>query len=88
MSFLFTGGGLAGRKESGQLRFGGREKPFRAPLYASILFYSCTLSYRIIVLFCYQIIVLFCNLSTLSHSFLAPFDIVLKNLCVVRYHAK
>ncbi|XP_058201899.1 U11/U12 small nuclear ribonucleoprotein 35 kDa protein isoform X2 [Rhododendron vialii] len=26
------GGGLAGRKESGQLRFGGREKPFRAPL--------------------------------------------------------
>ncbi|KAK7295784.1 hypothetical protein RJT34_18696 [Clitoria ternatea] len=26
------GGGLSGRKESGQLRFGGREKPFRAPL--------------------------------------------------------
>lgn len=80
MSFLFAGGGLAGRKESGQLRFGGREKPFRAPLYASILFYSCTLSYRIIVLLC--------NPSTLSHSFVALFDIVFKNLCVVRYHAK
>ncbi|XP_050256826.1 U11/U12 small nuclear ribonucleoprotein 35 kDa protein isoform X1 [Quercus robur] len=26
------GGGLGGEKESGQLRFGGREKPFRAPL--------------------------------------------------------
>ncbi|CDY23361.1 hypothetical protein HID58_063457 [Brassica napus] len=28
------GGGLGGRKESGQLRFGGRDRPFRAPLYA------------------------------------------------------
>lgn len=28
-----TGGGLGGKKESGQLRFGGRERPFRAPLY-------------------------------------------------------
>ncbi|KAL5178454.1 U11/U12 small nuclear ribonucleoprotein [Glycine soja] len=26
------GGGLSGKKESGQLRFGGKEKPFRAPL--------------------------------------------------------
>ncbi|KAJ1443233.1 snRNP35, RNA recognition motif [Sesbania bispinosa] len=26
------GGGLSGKKESGQLRFGGRDKPFRAPL--------------------------------------------------------
>ncbi|KAH9305948.1 hypothetical protein KI387_010352, partial [Taxus chinensis] len=26
------GGGLRGRKELGQLRFGGRERPFRAPL--------------------------------------------------------
>ncbi|KAH9727748.1 U11/U12 small nuclear ribonucleoprotein 35 kDa protein [Citrus sinensis] len=26
------GGGLGGKKESGQLRFGGRERPFRAPL--------------------------------------------------------
>ncbi|CAH2040855.1 unnamed protein product [Thlaspi arvense] len=30
------GGGLGGKKESGQLRFGGRERPFRAPLYASV----------------------------------------------------
>jgi hypothetical protein len=30
---FFTGGGLGGLKESGQLRFGGRERPFRAPLY-------------------------------------------------------
>lgn len=30
--FRFTGGGLGGKKESGQLRFGGRERPFRAPL--------------------------------------------------------
>ncbi|KAL3643105.1 hypothetical protein CASFOL_013920 [Castilleja foliolosa] len=29
------GGGLGGKKESGQLRFGGRERPFRAPLYMS-----------------------------------------------------
>lgn len=26
------GGGLGGRKESGQLRYGGRDRPFRAPL--------------------------------------------------------
>ncbi|KAG6612779.1 RNA-binding domain-containing protein [Phytophthora cinnamomi] len=26
------GGGLGGRKESGQLRFGGRDRPFRPPL--------------------------------------------------------
>ncbi|KAG7400974.1 small nuclear ribonucleoprotein 35kDa (U11 U12) [Phytophthora boehmeriae] len=26
------GGGLGGRKESGQLRFGGRDRPFRAPM--------------------------------------------------------
>ncbi|GBG75232.1 hypothetical protein CBR_g19868 [Chara braunii] len=26
------GGGLGGKKESGQLRFGGRDRPFRAPL--------------------------------------------------------
>jgi hypothetical protein len=30
------GGGLAGKKESGQLRFGGREKPFRKPLTLSM----------------------------------------------------
>jgi len=33
--FSIAGGGLSGNKESGQLRFGGREKPFRAPLYVS-----------------------------------------------------
>ncbi|KAJ1548187.1 hypothetical protein HK096_002238 [Nowakowskiella sp. JEL0078] len=27
------GGGLGGRKESGQLRFGGRERPFKRPIY-------------------------------------------------------
>lgn len=32
--FICVGGGLGGKKESGQLRFGGRERPFRAPLYA------------------------------------------------------
>lgn len=33
LSVLFIkGGGLGGKKESGQLRFGGRERPFRAPL--------------------------------------------------------
>jgi len=31
------GGGLGGKKESGQLRFGGRERPFRAPLYVALL---------------------------------------------------
>lgn len=30
---ILSGGGLGGKKESGQLRFGGRERPFRAPLY-------------------------------------------------------
>lgn len=34
-SFSPAGGGLGGKKESGQLRFGGRERPFRAPLYGS-----------------------------------------------------
>ncbi|RHZ40344.1 hypothetical protein DYB26_016506, partial [Aphanomyces astaci] len=28
------GGGLGGRKESGQLRFGGRDRPFRVPVGA------------------------------------------------------
>ncbi|KAK9902976.1 hypothetical protein M0R45_001367 [Rubus argutus] len=27
-----SGGGFGGKKESGQLRFGGRERPFRAPI--------------------------------------------------------
>ena len=29
---LFLGGGFGGKKESGQLRFGGRDRPFRKPL--------------------------------------------------------
>jgi U11/U12 small nuclear ribonucleoprotein SNRNP35 len=33
------GGGLGGRKESGQLRFGGRDRPFRAPLYGFALLF-------------------------------------------------
>lgn len=28
----FTGGGFGGRKESGQLRFGGKDKPFAKPI--------------------------------------------------------
>jgi U11/U12 small nuclear ribonucleoprotein SNRNP35 len=30
------GGGLGGRKESGQLRFGGRDRPFKKPLLGGI----------------------------------------------------
>ncbi len=29
---MATGGGLGGKKESGQLRFGGRERPFKKPM--------------------------------------------------------
>lgn len=29
------GGGFGGRKESGQLRFGGRDRPFKRPLYVN-----------------------------------------------------
>jgi hypothetical protein len=29
------GGGLSGKKESGQLRFGGRDKPFNKAPYSS-----------------------------------------------------
>lgn len=38
--FFFSGGGFGGKKESGQLRFGGRERPFRAPMYDSSLSHS------------------------------------------------
>ena len=30
--FIIAGGGLGGRKESGQLRFGGRDRPFKQPI--------------------------------------------------------
>lgn len=36
-----SGGGFGGKKESGQLRFGGRERPFRAPMYVASLPYLC-----------------------------------------------
>lgn len=29
---LAVGGGFGGKKESGQLRFGGRDRPFRRPM--------------------------------------------------------
>ncbi len=29
---MIIGGGIGGRKESGQLRFGGRDRPFKKPL--------------------------------------------------------
>ncbi|KAK3700076.1 hypothetical protein QZH41_015031 [Actinostola sp. cb2023] len=32
------GGGFGGQKESGQLRFGGRDRPFRRPLYVRFSF--------------------------------------------------
>lgn len=37
--FCPIGGGLGGKKESGQLRFGGRERPFRAPLFVPSPFF-------------------------------------------------
>lgn len=40
-----AGGGLGGKKESGQLRFGGRERPFRAPLYVFIFHRHFSLCY-------------------------------------------
>lgn len=30
------GGGFGGKKESGQLRFGGRDRPYKRPMYAYI----------------------------------------------------
>ena len=32
MCYDFKGGGFGGKKESGQLRFGGRDKPFVKPI--------------------------------------------------------
>jgi hypothetical protein len=32
MALNVLGGGFGGKKESGQLRFGGRDRPFRKPL--------------------------------------------------------
>lgn len=30
--FIYLGGGLGGKKESGQLRFGGKDRPFKKPI--------------------------------------------------------
>lgn len=35
MSYL--GGGFGGKKESGQLRFGGRNRPFKKPIVPNII---------------------------------------------------
>lgn len=34
--YMCTGGGLGGKKESGQLRFGGRERSFKKPMYVML----------------------------------------------------
>ncbi|KAF7726327.1 hypothetical protein EC973_008907 [Apophysomyces ossiformis] len=34
------GGGFGGKKESGQLRFGARDRPFRRPMWVTFLFLS------------------------------------------------
>ena len=50
----FVGGGFGGKKESGQLRFGGRDRPFKEPmlvknqLYTKSQFYLTFLSPRIL----------------------------------------
>lgn len=35
--FNFSGGGFGGKKESGQLRFGGKDRPFKRPIVPNIL---------------------------------------------------
>jgi U11/U12 small nuclear ribonucleoprotein SNRNP35 len=37
MNVNISGGGFGGKKESGQLRFGGRDRPFRKPLFVPVL---------------------------------------------------
>ena len=37
MSVIFLGGGFGGKKESGQLRFGGKDRPFKRPIVSNIL---------------------------------------------------
>lgn len=34
---MFLGGGFGGKKESGQLRFGGKDRPFKRPIVPNIL---------------------------------------------------
>lgn len=33
---LYLGGGFGGKKESGQLRFGGRDRPFKKPIKSNV----------------------------------------------------
>lgn len=33
----YSGGGFGGKKESGQLRFGGKDRPFKRPIVPNIL---------------------------------------------------
>jgi len=35
--FVLLGGGFGGRKESGQLRFGGKDRPFKRPIVPNVL---------------------------------------------------
>ena len=42
------GGGFSGKKESGQLRFGGRERPFRKPMYVSFI---TTLNIKLFIIY-------------------------------------
>ncbi len=47
-----VGGGLGGKKESGQLRFGGRDRPFRKPMYVSLFLFS-----ELVYISCYCLVV-------------------------------
>ena len=47
------GGGFGGKKESGQLRFGGRERPFRKPMFVALSFNgSCSSVHCVCVCVC------------------------------------
>lgn len=37
LSISVSGGGFGGKKESGQLRFGGKDRPFRKPIVPNII---------------------------------------------------
>ena len=48
---LMLGGGLGGKKESGQLRFGGKDRPFRKPMYGCyelMITIVCIYSHRVL----------------------------------------
>lgn len=56
MVVMYAGGGLGGCKGSGQLRFGGRDRPFRKPMCVIIIEYwkSYLQSVFVFLLFCLQ----------------------------------